>query len=92
MKVVINCSKIDSKIRTRARVMLKKGCIAKKLCGKTGVKTRGNTLSFVVTNKEIPDLDELWLALLDVLKEAGIETTDDQKTANGNTLTVTPGK
>ena len=92
MKVVINCSKIDSKIRTRARVMLKKGCAAKKLCDKKDVKIRGNTLSFTVTNKEIPDLDELWLAVYEVLDEAGIEATDDQKTTNGNTLTVTPGK
>ena len=49
----------------------------------------------LLANKDIPDMDELWVAIMEVMMsdDVGIgEATDDQKTVNGNTMTVTPGK
>ena len=95
MKVVFNMSKVDKKIRTKAKVMLKKGLISAGLTDQKNVKTIGETLTMTVTNKDIPDMDELWVAIMEVMMsdDVGIgEATDDQKTVNGNTMTVTPGK
>ncbi len=95
MKVVFNMSKVDKKIRTRAKVMLKKGLIGAGLTDQKSIKTVKDTLTMTVTNKDIPDMDELWVAIMDVLmsESVGIEdVTDDQKTVNGNIMTVTPGK
>ena len=95
MKVVFNMSKVDKKIRTKAKVMLKKGLISAGLTDQKSVKTVGDTLTMIVTNKDIPDMDELWVAIMEVMMsdDVGIgEATDDQKTVNGNTMTVTPGK
>ncbi len=95
MKVVFNMSKVAKKIRTKAKVMLKKGLISAGLTDQKSVKTVGDTLTMTVTNKDIPDMDELWVAIMEVMMsdDVGIgEATDDQKTVNGNTMTVTPGK
>ena len=92
LTVVVNASSIDSKIRTRAKVMLKKEMIAAGLTDNAHVKITGNTITAVITKKDIPDADELWVALLEVMEKVGIEATDDQKTLQGSTLTVTPGK
>lgn len=95
MKVVFNMSKVDKKIRTKAKVMLKRGLIAAGLTDQSSVKTVGDTLTMTVTKKDIPDMDELWMTLAEVLMsdEVGIgEVTDDQMSVNGNTMTVTPGK
>lgn len=92
LKTVINFSKVDSKIRTRARLAVKKACIAKGICRQDGVKIVGNALSFTVVDPKLADKDELWVALVEIFEGAGIEATDDQMTSAGNTLTVNLGK
>ncbi len=93
MKLVINCSSVDKKIKTRFRVMLKKALIAKGITDDKSTKVVKDTLSCTVTSKEYTDLDELWVAVMEVIMENGVEDiTDEAAKKNGNTLTVTPGK
>ncbi len=91
MKLVINCSKVDKKIKIKFRNTLKKALVAKGITNKT--KVVKDSLSCIVTKKGLEDLDDLWVEVSEVIMEAGVEDIDDEAAKkNGNTLTVTPGK
>lgn len=91
--VVINASKIDAKIRKRAKFMIKKQLLAAGLTTEKDCKVTENTMKFRITKEGLEDPDEAWVEILEVLEKAGIEdVTDDQMTLQGSTMTVTPGK
>lgn len=97
MTVVINGSKVDKKIRDDFLLELEDGLVKAGLCRETDVKSRGNTVSCVITSADskMKDPRRLWRAVKKVLVEAGLDdemVTDDIKTVNGKTMTVTPGK
>ena len=94
MRLVVNCSKVDKKIKTRFRVNLKKALIAKSLTAET--KIVKDSLSCGIPRKEgVGDLDELWVAVQEILQELlgdDTEVSDDWAAKDGDTLTVTVGK
>lgn len=92
MKVVVDASRVDSKIRTRFKVALKKALIAAGVTDQAHIKIQQNNITAEVIDKEIPDGDELWVKVLEVLDGCGVEATDDQKTFKNGVLSVTPGK
>lgn len=94
MKLVINCSKVDRKIKIKVRNGLKKALVAAGLTDKT--KVVKDSLSCVVKpNKDFGDLDDVWGKVSEIIPEflgEDIEITDDWARKNGDTLTVTIGK
>jgi hypothetical protein len=94
MKLVINCSKVDKKIKIRVRNGLKKALVAVGLTDKT--KVVKDSLSCVVKpNKDFGDLDDVWGKVSEIIPELlgdDIEISDDWAKKNGDTLTVTIGK
>ena len=97
MTLVVNGSKVDKKIRDDFLLELEDGLVKAGLCKEKDVKSRGNTVSCVITSSDpkMKDSRRLWRAIKKVLTEAGLDdemVTDDIKTVNGMTMTVTPGK
>lgn len=94
MKVVINCSQVDSKIKIKVRNGLKKTLVSSGLTTQT--KVVKDSLSCVVKpSEEFGDLDDVWCKISEILPEflgEDIEITDDWAKKNGDTLTVTIGK
>lgn len=94
MKLVINCSKVDSKIKIKVRNGLKKALVSNGLTKQT--KVVKDSLSCVVEpNKDFGDLDDVWGKVSEILPEflgEDIEITDEWAKKNGDTLTVTIGK
>lgn len=94
MKLVINCSQVDKKIKIKVRNGLKKALVSSGLTKKT--KVVKDSLSCVVTpGEDYGDLDDVWVKVTEILPELlgdDIEITDDWAKKNGNTLTVTIGK
>ena len=94
MKLVINCSKVDSKIKIRVRNGLKKKLIAAGLTDQT--KVVKDSLSCVVKpSKDYGDLDDVWGKVSEIIPELlgdDVEISDDWAKKNGDTLTVTIGK
>lgn len=94
MKLVINCSQVDPKIKIKVRNGLKKALIAAGLTDTT--KVVKDSLSCVVKpSKDYGDLDDVWGKVSEIIPELlgdEIEITDDWAKKNGDTLTVTIGK
>ena len=94
MKLVINCSQIDSKVKIKVRNGLKKVLVASGLTKKT--KVVKDSLSCVVNRtEEYGDLYDVWGKVSEIIPELlgdEIEITDDWAKKNGDTLTVTIGK
>lgn len=94
MKLVINCSQVDKKIKIKVRNGLKKTLVSAGLTDQT--KVVKDSLSCVIKpNKEFGDLDDVWGKVSEILPEflgEDIEITDEWAKKNGNTLTVTIGK
>ena len=93
MKLVINCSKVESKIKIRVRNGLKKKLIAAGLTDQT--KVVKDSLSCVVKpSKDFGDLDDVWGKVSEIIPELlgdDIEITDEWAKKNGDTLMVTIG-
>ena len=94
MKLVINCSQVDKKIKIKVRNGLKKQLVASGLTKQT--KVVKDSLSCVVEpSKDFGDLDDVWGKVSEILPEFlgdDIEITDEWAKKNGDTLTVTIGK
>lgn len=94
MKLVINCSQVDSKIKIKVRNGLKKAIKEAGLSDST--KVVKDSLSCVVQpSEEYGDLDDVWGKVSEIIPELlgdDIEITDDWAKKNGDTLTVTIGK
>ena len=94
LKLVINCSQVDSKIKIKVRNGLKKALVSAGLTDNT--KVVKDSLSCVVKpSKDYGDLDDVWGKVSEIIPELlgdEIEITDDWARKNGDTLTVTIGK
>ena len=94
MKLVINCSKVDKKIKIKVRNGLKKALVAAGLTDQT--KVVKDSLSCVVKpSKDFGDLDDVWGKVSEIIPELlgdDIEISDEWAKKNGDTLTVTIGK
>ena len=94
MKLVINCSQVDKKIKIKVRNGLKKALVSAGLTDQT--KVVKDSLSCVVKpNKDFGDLDDVWGKVSEILPEFlgdDVEITDEWAKKNGDTLTVTIGK
>ena len=94
MKLVINCSKVDKKIKIKVRNGLKKALVAAGLTDQT--KVVKDSLSCVVKpNKDFGDLDDVWGKVSEIIPELlgdDIDISDEWAKKNGDTLTVTIGK
>ena len=94
MKLVINCSQVDKKIKIKVRNGIKKALVDAGLTDQT--KVVKDSLSCVVKpSKDYGDLDDVWGKVSEILPEFlgdDIEITDDWAKKNGDTLTVTIGK
>lgn len=94
MKLVINCSQVDRKIKIKVRNGLKKALVSAGLTKQTKV-VRDSLSCVVVPNKDFGDLDDVWGKVSEILPEFlgdDIEITDEWAKKNGDTLTVTIGK
>lgn len=93
MKLVINCSKVDKKIKIKVRNGLKKALVAAGLTDTT--KVVKDSLSCVVKpSKDFGDLDDVWGKVSEIIPEFlgdDIEINDEWAKKNGDTLTVTIG-
>jgi hypothetical protein len=93
MKLVINCSKVDKKIKIKVRNGLKKALVAAGLTDQT--KVVKDSLSCVVKpNKDFGDLDDVWGKVSEIIPELlgdDIDISDEWAKKNGDTLTVTIG-
>lgn len=94
MKLVINCSQVDKKIKIRVRNGIKKMLVSSGLTAET--KIVKDSLSCVVPRTdEWKDLDDVWCKVSEILPDLlgdDIDITDDWAAKNGDTLTVTIGK
>lgn len=94
MKLVINCSQVDKKIKIKVRNGLKKALVSAGLTDQT--KVVKDSLSCVVKpSKDFGDLDDVWGKVSEILPEFlgdDVEITDEWAKKNGDTLTVTIGK
>ena len=92
MKLVINCSKVNAKIKIKFRNALKKSLIAAGITDQKSLKVVKDSLSCTVKKDDLGDLDDLWGEVSELITEAGVEDiTDEAAKKNGNTLTVTLG-
>ena len=93
MKLVINCSKVDKKIKIKVRNGLKKQLIAAGLTDQT--KVVKDSLSCVIKpSKDFGDLDDVWGKVSEIIPELlgdDIDISDEWAKKNGDTLTVTIG-
>ncbi len=93
MKLVVNCSKVDKKIKIKFRTAIKKALIERGITDQKNLKIVKDSLSCKVLKKDLGDLDDLWGEVSEIITEAGVEDLDDDAAKkNGDTLTVTPGK
>ena len=94
MKLVINCSQVDKKIKIKVRNGIKKALVDAGLTDQT--KVVKDSLSCVVKpNNDFGDLDDVWGKVSEILPEFlgdDIEITDDWAKKSGDTLTVIIGK
>ena len=94
MKLVINCSQVDKKIKVRVRIAIKKALGAAGLTDNT--KVVKDSLSCVVkSGGDYKDLDDVWGKVSEILSDIlgdDAEISDDWAKKNGDTLTVTIGK
>lgn len=93
MKLVINCSQVDKKIKIRVRNGLKKQLVASGLTTQTKV-VKDSLSCVVMPSKDFGDLDDVWGKVSEILPELlgdDVEITDDWAKKNGDTLTVTVG-
>ncbi len=93
MKLVINATGIDAKIRKRALFQIKKQMETAGLVEKGAVKSTDTTLVATITADGIDGLEDLYFGHLDeIFTGIGLEITDDQVDYDNaaNTLTVSP--
>ena len=90
-KLVVNVSNIDKKIQTRAKLAIKKEMISANLIDDKKTVSKGPSLSVQLRVPSASE-DEIWEKLIEIFDAAGIEVSDDQKTVNRDTMTITPGK
>jgi hypothetical protein len=91
VKLIINASAFDPKVRLRAMYMLKKELITQSVISNSQSKSSRTTLTAIVTNSKIQAPDVLYMEyILPILTKLNIELSDDKVHYNGNTLLIQP--
>ena len=91
LKLIVNASAFDAKIRKRAMYMLKKELSAKKITSAKNIKTTNTTLITTIDNPNITEGDALYMEhVFPILEEIGVELADDKVSYSGNTVTIKP--
>lgn len=91
LKLIVNASAFDKKIRKRAMYMLKKELIAKKITSSSQIKSSNTTLTAVIDNPAIKEADALYMEHVSpILEKIGIELSDDKVHYAGSTVTIKP--
>lgn len=91
LKLVINASAFDVKIRKKAMYMIRKNLIDKKIASGDKIKSSNTSLTATITNNEITDVETLYMEhLYPILEEIGVELEDDKVYYNGNNLIIKP--
>lgn len=91
VKLIINASAFDPKVRLRAMYMLKKELITQSVISNSQSKSSRTTLTATVTNSKIQAPDVLYMEyILPILTKLNIELSDDKVNYNGNTLLIQP--
>ena len=93
MKLIFNADGVDEKVRKRMLYQIKAQMAKAGLVDKEAVKTTGNTMTAIISAKNIDGLEDLYFGHLDeIFTGIGLEITDDQVFYDNaaNTVTVAP--
>lgn len=91
IKLIVNASTFDKKIRKKAMYMLKKEMVSKKITSASKIKSSNTTLTATIDNPNIKAADELYHEHISpILEKMGIELDDDKVNLAGNTVTIRP--
>ena len=91
LKLIVNASAFDAKIRKRAMYTLKKELVTKKITSAANIKTTNTTLIATIDNPNIKEGDALYMEHVSPILEAiGVELSDDKVNYSGNTVTIKP--
>lgn len=90
LKLIVNASAFDKKLRKRVMYMLKKEIIAKKITSESNFEPDTNTtLTATIDNPNIKTPDVLYMEYISpILEKNGIELSDEYVVYDGNTLTI----
>ncbi len=91
LKLIVNASVFDAKIRKKAMYMLKKEIVARKLAPASKVRSTNTSLTAVIENPEITETDVLYMEhIMPILESIGVEISDDKVHYAADTLTLNP--
>lgn len=91
LKLIVNASAFESKIRKKAMYILKKELIAKKIATSQNIKSSETTLTAVIDNPNIKEADTLYIECVSpILEKIGIELSDDKVHYSGKSLVIQP--
>lgn len=91
LKLIVNASAFDAKIRKRALYTLKKELIAQKIASAANIKSSNTTLTATIDNPNIKEADALYMEHVSpILEKIGVELQDDKVSYSGNTVTIKP--
>ena len=91
VKLVVNSSSFDAKVRKRAMYMLKKELLNQSVISNGQTRSSSTTLTATITNSKIKAPDELYMEYVSpILEKLNIELSDDKVHYNGNTLIIQP--
>lgn len=93
LKLNINASVFDVKVRKKVLYALKKKLVEKKLCSPADVKSTNNSLRATIAKGDIADAEALYMEHVGpILEEMGLEISDDQVNYAGRELLIKPGQ
>ena len=91
LKLIVNASAFDKKVRKKAMYMLKKELIAQKITSASNIKSSNTTITATIDNPKIKETDALYMEYVSpILEKIGVELEDDKVNYSGNTLTIKP--
>ena len=91
LKLIVNASAFDKKVRKKAMYMLKKELIAQKITSASKIKSSNTTLTATIDNPNIKETDALYMEYVSpILEKIGVELEDDKVNYAGGTLTIKP--
>lgn len=91
LKLIVNASAFDKKVRKKAMYMLKKELIAQKITSASKIKSSNTTLTATIDNPNIKETDALYMEYVSpILEKIGVALEDDKVNYAGGTLTIKP--
>ena len=91
VKLIVNASAFDKKIRKKAMWMLKKEMVSKKITSASKIRSSNTTLTATIDNPNIKAADDLYHEhITPILEKMGIELDDDKVNLAGQTVTIRP--